>query len=196
MDQDHLHFNTDDLERICGLTVADVKKAAEEAGISEAGKTSQTRAALVFRLMKLESVDDYFKGTVTGILEKKASELKQVLSSEKTNITPFLFNDNEKVPVLKARAIMIIYYSHFVLCSTIQDAAPRAAPKPRAAQPAAAPKAAADDDDDGSDVEIMAPPQHQQDPDVMAVVVALPQAFVDVLGEDAVCAIVIIPPSP
>ena len=43
MDQDHLHFNTDDLERICGLSVADLKKAAEEA-ISEAGKTSQMPA--------------------------------------------------------------------------------------------------------------------------------------------------------
>ena len=193
---DHLHFDAEELARICGLTVPELKKEAKEKEITHTDKNLETRAALIFQLLKLESADRYFKGTVTGILEKKASELKQVLSSEKTNITPFLFNDNEKVPVLKARAIMIIYYSHFVLCSTIQDAAPRAAPKPRAAQPAAAPKAAADDDDDGSDVEIMAPPQHQQDPDVMAVVVALPQAFVDVLGEDAVCAIVIIPPSP
>ena len=160
---DHLHFDAEELARICGLTVPELKKEAKEKEITHTDKNLETRAALIFQLLKLESADRYFKGTVTGILEKKASELKQVLSNDKTNITPFLFNDNEKVPVLKARAIMIIYYSHFVLCSTIQDAAPRAAPKPRAAQPAAAPKAAADDDD-GSDVEIIAPPQQHRTP--------------------------------
>ena len=59
---------------------------------------------------------------------------------------------------------MLVYFAHFVLCSTIQDAAPRAAPKQRAAQPAAAPRGPAAVDDDGSDVEILEPPQRATPP--------------------------------
>ena len=42
--------------------------------------------------MKLESVDDYFKRTVTGILEKTASELKQVLNNDKKTVPRFVFD--------------------------------------------------------------------------------------------------------